>query len=747
MLKFQNSTGRTFFAAVVIAFALHLHSNPSCSAAELSCGPLTLSIASNEPIRIIKAAETLAVVKAPIAMAVLDANGSIHQVAGRYSAATTEGNQLHGSGDVTLPGGSLIRFSDIYTAGQADGSIRLARRAAVITAKADDKGFRTEFAVEAGRAKELSEIEPFVPGIWYYDNSHVPRSGLLSDPRQHDYLFREDRLPLPLAAFRERSSGLSVTLVHLEPDGATFPEEFTPDSVTDGRMQFGSLGLRRDSGLAVVFAFPGAEGDQTRVVQNRRFRRRSERFHPVARNFSQSYKLLIRVCSRTDFDALMRDSWRTAFEAMPPPIVPVSADRVYANSIDLLNHFAADYKGIPGLPFAVSIPDGKIRDVSMQMGFVGEQIPCAYHLITAGFARNDASLVGKGERIVDFWAGHAMTPEGLPRTWYDTKPNPHWRDYKTFTRIATDGMEGMLQAWRRMKLNRRDKPEWLSACRAYGNWLLAHQNSDGSFCRQYDFDGKTLDPSKSAATHPIRFLIDLFNATGDDRYLAASRTAGTFAVQDIGDRANYFGGTADNADVKDKEAGWIALDAFLSLYEATGDKAWLAAATKAGTFTETWNYCWNVPIPAGDPKVSLPAMKTTAGFSLIATGHSGADVFLAFAPFAYYRLGLYTHDPHATAMARVLYYDARQVVDVDGSHGYAIPGLLTEATNLAAPRGWGVGVWLPWCTAAVLDPMVQFQDAFGVMDLDAVEKLPQERRLNLLKTYADRHAFPPETGR
>ncbi len=49
-----------------------------------------------------------------------------------------------------------------------------------------------------------------------------------------------------------------------------------------------------------------------------------------------------------------------------------------------------------------------------------------------------------------------------------------------------------------------------------------------------------------------------------------------------------------------KEAGVIALDAFLALWDITGKQQWLDAAVQAGDFTETWAYCWNIPIPEED---------------------------------------------------------------------------------------------------------------------------------------------------
>ena len=708
---------------------------------DLRSGPFSLSISVGQPIRVMRASAAVATTTAPLIADLIDAAGQMSRLTGTYTKVDHTDSGYRASGTLKTAAGSILEFADSYSAVADGGSFRLDRSVTVRHAADADKGFRTQFSAQLAETKSLADVQVFVPGIWYCDAAHVPPSGLLGNASRENFLFREDRLPLPMAMIRRRSDGLALSVIHTQPDGATFPAEDAVGTVIDERMQFASLGVVQKDGVAVAMAFPGAEKDQS-GIGGRRELPPTERFHPVREGLSQHLRLTLHLATSANFDDAVRDAWRTAYDSFAPKPVALPMPKVYAASIDVLDHYFLERNGIPGFPFAVTLPDGKVRDVSFQMGFVGEQIPCAAHLIAGGFKRPAPAMVKKGERIVDFWAANCLTPTGLPRTWYDVDPKPHWRDYKTFTRIATDGMQGMLQAWRRMKINGREKPAWLACCRKYGDWLVAHQNADGSYFRQYADDAKPLVASKSATLHPVRFLIDLFNATGDNRYLAAAKRAGKFGQTDIGDNTNYYGGTADNNDVKDKEAGWIALDSFLALYEATSDRAWLVPATHAATFTETWVYGWNVPIDRTAPNVTLPQIQTTAGMSLIATGHSGSDVFLAFAPFAYYRLSIYTADPHFAAMAKLLMQNTRQLVDVDGSLGYAQSGLLTEAFSLVPPRGHGVNVWLPWCTAAVLDPMQQFQDAFGTMDLDQLDQLPPARRTELLAIYSRRHGFP-----
>ena len=57
----------------------------------------------------------------------------------------------------------------------------------------------------------------------------------------------------------------------------------------------------------------------------------------------------------------------------------------------------------------------------------------------------------------------------------------------------------------------------------------------------------------------------------------------------------YLGATGGEA--ADKESGMLSLEAFLALYENTKDAKWLERAKTAGSYTESWIWIWNVPMP------------------------------------------------------------------------------------------------------------------------------------------------------
>jgi len=193
----------------------------------------------------------------------------------------------------------------------------------------------------------------------------------------------------------------------------------------------------------------------------------------------------------------------------------------------------------------------------------------------------------------------------------------------------------------------------------------------------------------------------------------------------------------------DKESGMMAHTGFLALQDLAPDPRWVAAARRAADFAETWTYLWNVPMPSGDPAVVFPQGRATYGLSLIATGHSAADSYMADAPFMFYRVYLLTGDPHYARFSEFALYDTKLLQDYDGKLGYKYPGSQTEAMTLAPRRGHGTTSWLPWLTTTQIEPLVQLKQAFGTMDIKEIEKIPHSRQLHLIAVYAQTHGLHP----
>jgi hypothetical protein len=738
----KDSQDRIVFGAVLAAFFVTSAAHSQATRPTLRASDSTLTWIGDEQAgfrpQLSIGDRTFA---APSAAAVFVLNGD-QPIATRFEVDAQQlkrgtDNLVTTIATLKTPAGSRIDIEDRWHV--QDDSFRLSRQVRVAMAGKGDAAFVTGVDFATG-VKAIADADVFIPGLWYATAAHTPKSGLITDLGQRDFLLREDRMALPLVSVRDRNTGTTLTVEHTHPNGTTIAADDDIERVIDARLQFGSLGLARDeAGIRAVFRFPGSEGEQTSIFGYKPDLRTAERLHPMTVGATQLYELSFHGSRSTDFSSQMRDAWRNAYAAAQPLVAPFDAHAIYDASINVLDHYAFNRKGVAGFGFSAKLPDGKQEDPSLQMGFVGQQLPCASYLIDEGLRTKRPDFVAKGEAIVDFWSRESLSPTGVPRTWFDLTPTPHWRDYPTFLRVATDGTSGMLRAWQIEHAAGHTKPQWLKFCRSVGDWLLKIQNKDGSFFREWTFDSKPVSQSLTSTLHPVRLLVDLSCATGDAKYRAAAIRAANFALA----QHAYVGGTPDNPDVIDKEAGWIAFDSYLALYDVTRDKKWLDAAIDAATFTETWIYTWNVPLPIDGTTITIPRVKTTAGASLIATGHSGADVFLAYASFSYLRLSIYTDDTHFADVARLLQANTAQFVDVGGSHGYATPGLLVEAFTLAVNRGHSVGTWLPWCTSAILEPMSRMREAFGEIDVAAVLKLNPTEQKRMNDTFARNRGFAP----
>ncbi len=691
---------------------------------------------------------------APLAVEVVAEDGTAAWLTGGYESVTPSGGTLTCVATLETAHGTRFQITDVYAPLPGIGAFTLDRHVAIDRVGQGDKGFSSRFSLSPNAPTAMADCDFFAPGIWYKDNAHVPPQALASYLSDHFFYFREDRLPLPLVMQRDRRTRVTLTLAHLDGDPATFAGEDGLDRIIDARMQFGALGIQNTDRPSPTFLFPGTEGERTYIYgSSRQGNRWAYRSHPVRAGVPHHYRLLIWASKTPDFPAAVRDTWRTVYALQNPPVIKADLAKVYRDGIGLLAAYCHPYHGVISVPFAAAVPDGTVVDTSSQMGFVGQALPAAFLLLQDGLETGNQNAVGQASAVVDFWAQHSLTPSGMPKTWYDVHPDGTFtfRNYHTFLRVASDGMDGALQAWNAMRRRGRDRPEWLAFCRRYGDWLVGAQNADGSYFREYDFDGKpavrstdarSKDPrSKDTTDHPIRFLVDLYKATGDTRYRDAAQRAGEFCLGSVHETYAYVGGTPDNPNVLDKEAGVMALDAFLSLYDLAHDKSWLRAATQAADYSETWVYAWNIPMPPGDPNIVFPKGRRTEGLSLIATGHSGADSYMAYAPFFFYRLWLLTGEAHFRDAARMLLHDTKQMLDWDGSLGYAYPGLQTEALSLPPLRGHGQTHWLPWLTVAQIEPLVRLRDVFGSFDIDDIEKLPKAERLRREAAFSESRGF------
>ncbi|MBN2844189.1 MAG: hypothetical protein JXM68_13965 [Sedimentisphaerales bacterium] len=649
------------------------------------------------------------------------------------------------SGIMLAGKGSQFEFTDTYRP-IANSGFWLERTVEVKTALQIDKSFNSLFGLQISRSDIITDHDYFVPGIWYKNNFDIKMPGVLAaDPRDQYFIFREDRLPLPLVMARHKGNGSVVSLLHYKALPATIAADRGPDSITDERLLTGSLGVGCENSTSLLFMFPGSEGQKNHLTSGPRQNSWANRSHPVRKGLKQQYHLILDFGQTTDYAQAVSASWRRAFDLYQPPVYQVPLKQIYSGLLNTLDYYytPADKAGtgydVPGLPFSVFLPEGKVRAYNYQSGFIGRQTANAASWLWQALADNNTQGIDRASAILDFWADSSLLPSGLPRTWYDpangTEAAGAWRiadnnSGGSALRVACGGMGSLLQAWQFMKQKDNAKPQWLEACTRFGDWLCDNQNNDGSYFLAYNHQLNNnrhipTNTSKFTTTCAITYLAELYRATSQEKYKNAALKAANFAWTNIHLPYNYIGCVIDNPNVIDRESGQEALYAFIALYDLTGEERWLAAAIQAAEYTITWSYCYEVPAELDAPATHFPANKSIIGQTIIATGHSAADLGLAFSAYHYYRLYLLTNDKYYLHITRLLLHNTKQSMNWDGKLYPGKPtGLQLEAFSITVPRRLGVMQCLSWNYAAHLEPLTRFLQTYGTFDLNTLEKSP-----------------------
>ena len=675
-----------------------------------------------------------------------------------YREIALEEGRVTGRGTVDTAAGSRLSFADTYE--PAGEGLKISRKVRVEQA-GDDLGFATKLSFTMEESSEYTDYQYFAPGVWYLQNEYAP-PWAIGKGLDAEYFWRfETRYALPLFAMQSNASGEMISLSRFAADvtlrnldivmsETTVDPSFTIASIGMSRPEDRTLNylyygyaVRRETdtvsdGLSIDYVYPGTESEIPRddfyasIDFGIRSRRTSYVFHPMEEGFAQEYAVAVDLGQYDGFQPMMRSIWRRTYERMRDRLFAVDNEQHYRNCMYFLRELTRRYGESYGLPFAAQLPHMDANSVSFQFGFVGQQPGIGYQLLRYGDLYQDQEAWEKGRGILDFWVKNAMTKSGAPAVCYHPAIGG-WEPYPFWTRMIADGMEAVLDGWLYLHKKGTEEDAWLAFCTKTADWYVRIQNEDGSYYRSYKEDGSVNMDSKANTPSPIRFLIQMYLVTGDASYRQAAVRAGEWAYENQHLKMEYRGGTCDNLDVTDKEAGIYALFGFMALYDLTADKKWLEAAVSAADYTETWTYAWTFPVVAPQP-VHPFNHYSISGQSIITLG-GGADVYMAACSYTYYRLYLLTGDVHYRDFAEFIHNNTRQANDVDGSVGYRYRGLGHESGNFALQVLDSHYHWLPWCTFVEIDPVSRLYDTFGVYEIADAERLGMEERCRKNRIY------------
>jgi hypothetical protein len=640
-----------------------------------------------------------------------------------------KGSIQHGSAELEVVDDWII----------AKNELQLSRT--VICKGSDSSGVMSSITLSSNKAPTKDQLNYFVPGIRYGSSKNITEAAIGGSRYQNYIRIREDRLPAPMFGihFPDQSS---ITVLDLKPNGKTSAEDALSTNamlLIDRSIQVGAIGIDHvDGRVQMGFWYPGTEGEITYLGntypggQLHSWRRR---YHPLENGMKQQYNVAFRFSKKEDFISYYYQSWLWAWSRLNPALVPHNIKTVREALIEQLSSEVFQYPqgwGISNWMMATSAPYQ--RDNKCILGFTGKAIESAELLLLNSFlyptqSRADSNRIKAIGLIDNFIKRVSISPakaEGFDlNTGELTQALFVQKVDEVFLRSYTDDLKALLRAYKIEKRRGVDHRHWIAYAQSFADWLLPQQNAEGGFPRTWEFKtGKLKDASPQASYNAIPFLVLLAEVTKDKRYLDGALRAGRFVLKQQR-KGNFVGGTIDNPDIIDKEAGTLSLEAYLALYETTKDRQWLAAAERAAQFAETWIFLWNIPMSEAvkDSELHWKHNVPTTGAQLIATGHSLTDNYMSFDVDEYAHLYKLTGNKHYKNVAKLLLHNTKSMIALP-NRLYDLRGIgwSQEHFTFAPPRGLGLHRgWLPWVSTSHLN---------GILMLEMLDK-------NLYKELTD----------
>ena len=655
----------------------------------------------------------------PVQMEVLAANDSIQTFSAGYDTIQQSASDLKAYAEIICDTNLVFHVLDRWIIN--DSILTVSRKVDVIGNASG--GFNSSIVLTIDPAVSWIDVNYLAPGVLYgdptYNGDRSPGGTLNYAARR--FRLREDILPAPLFALSFKN-GASIALLDPSPRGDSTVEEtkLVKDVMTDARYQFGMMGAWQSDKHPIEFGFqfPGTTSIYPFGPKATEQPRWIRRFHPIAQGVAHFYELRFRFGYNESFREMTRKTWRWAWNTLKPVSEALDVELIRRVLTDHLAAQAATIDGRTGIPFAIATFDTSAPQwnwTMTAMGFVSKNIECADQLLREG--DRDSTERGQNMRTIGLSIISSMIQAlqevPLLATGYDLATGKPWTgEHKEWLapwlRNATEGMSVLMRTYRRERALGRQHPEWFHWIKFYVDWLLMQQRDDGSFPRRWKPGSNDIEEETGTTSYcPVPLLVMMAEETGDAEYSQTAIRAADYVWVNWGRRGLYVGGTSDNPNITDKEAGMLSIEAFLSLYESTRETKWLQRAKAAADFTESWIWIWNLPMPidADNTKLHWKKGVPTIGLQgITARGAGGVDEYLDWSVSSYARLYNYTMEPHYLEVARILMHATKSMV--------ALPGRLYDLKGIGwqqehwrmGPGGAGRGVgghrfWLPWVSA------------------------------------------------
>ncbi len=204
-----------------------------------------------------------------------------------------------------------------------------------------------------------------------------------------------------------------------------------------------------------------------------------------------------------------------------------------------------------------------------------------------------------------------------------------------------------------------DKPEFVAFAERICGFFVEHWSDEWGFGKRWRVDGTPLERDGTIGGFLIPALAELYDETGERRWLdAALRASDFYFERDL----DHFLCTAGAIDCQciDKETAWPFVAGSLALYRATGDGKHLERAEKAAWYFLSWMFFFDT-VAAPETDFAKYGYHTTGG-TAVSLEHQCIDPWGAIIVPDLVELADLTGNGDFRAFARLLWANSLQGV-------------------------------------------------------------------------------------
>ena len=207
------------------------------------------------------------------------------------------------------------------------------------------------------------------------------------------------------------------------------------------------------------------------------------------------------------------------------------------------------------------------------------------------------------------------------------------------------------------------KPEYFDAALAACDFTMGLQYENGSFAVQWDKNGQVQKTKGTLGCFMCLPLIKAWQHTDNAKYLDSAVRAFWFYYKELEEQGFTTAGALDTYSI-DKESASPLLRVCLRLYDATQEERYIAAAEKIGWYLCTWMMHFTVNYPE-DCMISQ-LKYDTFGSTSVSTPHQALDQYALRDVISFRRLTELTGNKQWEERAKALWCNANQGIS-DGT--------------------------------------------------------------------------------